>query len=42
MSYDPNEFLDERRTVWDRFVKLTAWTTAIILATLGLMAIFLT
>ena len=42
MSYDPNDYLEEHRTMWGRFVKLTAWTTAVVVATLGLMAIFLT
>ena len=42
MSYDLDEFLGERRSMWGRFVKLAAWTTAGVMATLALMAIFLT
>lgn len=42
MSYDPDQYLEERRSTWSRFIKLTFWTTGAIFATLALMAIFLT
>ena len=42
MSYDPDRFLEERLSMWGRFIKLTVWTTGAIFATLALMAIFLT
>lgn len=42
MSYDPNQQLEEHRLMWSRFVKLTAATTALIVVTLVLMAVFLT
>lgn len=42
MSYDPNQQLEEHRLMWGRFVKLTAATTALVVVTLVLMAIFLT
>ncbi len=42
MAYDPNQYLEEHRQMWGRFVKLTAGTTAAVLVTLALMAVFLT
>ena len=42
MSYDPDEHLDENRLMWERFLKLAAYTTGGVMATLALMAIFLT
>lgn len=42
MSYDPDAHLEENRLMWGRFVKLTAGSTALVVAVLALMAIFFT
>lgn len=42
MSYDPDEHLEENRLTWVLFLKLAAYTTGGVMATLALMAIFLT
>ena len=42
MSYDPNQYLEEHRLMWGRFVRLTAYCTAFVCVTLALMAAFLT
>ncbi len=42
MADDPNQYFDEHRLMWVRFVKLTAASTALVVVTLILMAIFLT
>lgn len=41
MSYDPQQYLDEHKSMWARFMKLTVYSTALVVIALILMAIFL-
>lgn len=41
MSYDPQQYLDEHKEMWARFMKWTVWGTAAVVIALLLMAAFL-
>ncbi len=41
MSYDPQEYLQEHRVMWGRFMKWTVYGTAAVVISLLLMAAFL-
>ncbi len=41
MSYDPQQYLDEHKVMWGRFMKLTVYGTAAVVIALLLMAAFL-
>jgi len=41
MSYDPQQYLDEHKDMWARFMKWTVYGTVAVVIALALMAAFL-
>ena len=41
MSYDPQQYLDEHKVMWARFMKWSVYGTAAVVIALLLMAAFL-
>jgi hypothetical protein len=41
MSYDPQQYLEQHRVMWARFMKMTVYSTAAVVIALILMALFL-
>ena len=41
MSYDPQQYLDDHKEMWARFMKWTVYCTAAVVISLLLMAAFL-
>ena len=41
MSYDPQQYLDEHKTMWGQFMKYTVYGTVVVVIALLLMAAFL-
>lgn len=41
MSYDPEQYLEDHRVMWGRFMKLTVYSVAGVIVTIVLMALFL-